>query len=438
MKENFGMPAFKTVRGMRDFLPEEAKMMRYIEGKARKIAGLYGYKEIITPVVESYKLLAAKAGEEVRLRMYAFKDLGGRMVALRPELTPSVARLVATTLKNEPRPFRLFCVGSLYRYDEPQQGRYREFWQSNFELMGSSQPEADAEIIMLTNSLMEAVGLKNCVFKVGHVGVLRGILSQEKVEEKTENDVMQLMDKKQYDDALKLVKGAGASEKCVATLKKLTGLKGCKVFEIIEKMKKYVKGYENAVDAAENLKEILKLVLESGYEMDMTVDAGFARGLEYYTGMIFEVYAPELDVALGGGGRYDRLIELFGGEPTPAVGVAHGVDRIMMAVQRQKTLKTGEENRVMVIPVKNELRGEALKISRVLRDADMPVEVEVMGRKVTKALEDADRRKMNYAIIVGERELKEGAVVLRDLTQRQQNVVKISKIVKSINAAPKM
>jgi len=432
MKENLGMPAFKTVRGMRDFLPEEAKMMKYIEGKARKIAELYGYKEIITPVVEFYKLLAAKAGEEVRLRMYAFKDLGGRMVALRPELTPSVARLVATTLRNEPRPFRLFCMGSLYRYDEPQQGRYREFWQSNFELMGSNKPEADAEIIMLTNSLMEAVGLNNCVFKVGHVGVLRGILSQEKVDEKTENEVMQLMDKKQYDDALKLVKGAGASEKCVATLRKLVELKGGKVFEIIEKMEKYVKSYEKAVDAVENLQEILKLVLESGCEIDMTVDAGFSRGLEYYTGMIFEVYVPELDIALGGGGRYDRLIELFGGEPTPAVGIAHGIDRIMMAMQRQKTLKTGEENRVMMIPIKSELKGEALKISRMLRDADIPVEVEVMGRKVTNALEDADRRKIKYAIIIGERELKEGAVVIRNLTRREQNTVKIEKIIETI------
>jgi histidyl-tRNA synthetase len=202
-------------------------------------------------------------------------------------------------------------------------------------------------------------------------------------------------------------------------------------------MKEYVKGYEKAVDAAENLQEILKLVLESGCEIDMTVDAGFARGLEYYTGMIFEVYVPELDIALGGGGRYDRLIELFGGEPTPAVGIAHGIDRIMMAMQRQKTLKTGEENRVTVIPVKSELKGEALKISRMLRDADIPVEVEVMGRKVTKALEDADRRKMNYAIIVGERELKEGAVVLRDLTKREQNVVKIDKIVKSMDDEPK-
>ncbi|HDN05890.1 MAG TPA: ATP phosphoribosyltransferase regulatory subunit, partial [Candidatus Bathyarchaeota archaeon] len=123
------MPVLKTVRGMRDFLPEEAKMMRYIEEKARKTANLYGYKEVITPVVESYELLAAKAGEEVRKRMYAFEDLGGRRVALRPEFTASVARLVATTLRNEPKPLRLFCVGSLYRYDEPQQGRFREFWQ---------------------------------------------------------------------------------------------------------------------------------------------------------------------------------------------------------------------------------------------------------------------------------------------------------------------
>ncbi|MDH5747460.1 MAG: ATP phosphoribosyltransferase regulatory subunit, partial [Candidatus Bathyarchaeota archaeon] len=131
------MSIFRTARGMRDFPPEEARLLRYVEDKARRIARLYGYGEIITPAVESYELLAAKAGEEVRSRMYAFKDLGGRKVALRPEFTASVARLVVTTLRNEPKPLRLFCVGSLYRYDEPQQGRFREFWQSNYELMGS-------------------------------------------------------------------------------------------------------------------------------------------------------------------------------------------------------------------------------------------------------------------------------------------------------------
>jgi histidyl-tRNA synthetase len=417
---------------MRDFLPEEAKIMKYVEGKARRVAELYGYKEIITPVVESYELLSAKAGEEVRSRMFVFKDLGGRDVALRPEFTASVARLVATTMRNEPRPFRLFSTGSVYRYDEPQKGRYREFWQSNYELMGSDRPEADVEILMLTNSLMETVRLKNYAFKIGHVGVLRGIFSQEKLEEKTQNAAMQLMDKKQYDDAFRLIEDAGASKKCVTVIRELVELKGSEIFDIAEKIRKCVEGYEKAVEAAKNLHEILRLFTESECKTDIIVDAGFARGLEYYTGMIFEVDIPKLDLALGGGGRYDRLIELFGGEPTPAVGVAHGIDRIMLAMQMQNAVKEAKEKVVMIIPVKEELKGEALKISQMLRNADMQVEVEVMGRKVTKALEDADRRKMDYAIIVGERELEEGAVVLRNLKKREQKTVKIEKIVEAI------
>jgi len=423
------MPEFKTVRGMRDFLPEEAEMMKYIEGKARKTAELYGYKEVMTPVVESYELLATKAGEEVRLRMFAFKDLGGRMVALRPEFTPSVARLVATTLRNEPRPYRLFCLGSLYRYDEPQRGRYREFWQSDFELVGSSEPEADAEILMLTASLMGAACLKKLAFRVGHVGVLRGIMSQEKLQDKVQDTVMQLMDKKQYDDAFKVVEEAGGSEKCLAALRELVELKGGDVSDIVGKMKKCVKDYGEAVAATDNLSEILKLALESGSKIDMIVDAGFARGLEYYTGMIFEVYIPDLNVALGGGGRYDKLVELFGGEPTPAVGVAHGLDRMMLGIQMQETsLGTEERKRVMVIPIKEELVGEALKIAQMLRSAGVTAEVEVMGRKMSKALEDADRKRMDFAVMVGERELKEGAVVVRNLAKREQSTVKIEEI----------
>jgi len=426
------MSTFKTVRGMKDFLPEEARMMRLIEEKARGIAELYGYKEILTPVVESHALLAAKAGEEVRSRMFVFKDLGGRDVALRPEFTASVARLVATSLRTEPKPLRLFSFGSIYRYDEPQKGRYREFWQSNYELIGSGRPEADAEILMLTCSLMEAAGLKNYVFKIGHVGVLRGIFSQEGLEEREQNAAMQLMDKKEYDDALRMVKDAGASRECVNILQKLVKLKGNKVFQIAEKMKELVKAYEKAVSAVENLSEILRLIEKSGCKMDVVVDAGFARGLEYYTGFIFEPYVSGIDIALGGGGRYDRLIELFGGEPMPAVGVAHGIDRMMLAMQTQKAKLEAGGKAVIVIPVKEELKSEALKISQMLREADVPAEVEVMGRRVTAALEDADRRKMDYAIIIGEKELKENAVAIRNLAKREQKVVRIEKIVETI------
>ncbi len=427
------MTEFKTLRGMRDLLSNDAEMMIYVQETARKVAKLYGYKEIITPVVESYELLTAKAGDEVRSRMFAFKDLGGRNVALRPEFTASVARLVATSMKNEPKPFRIFCMGSTYRYDEPQRGRYREFWQSDFELVGTFRPEADAEILMLTDSLCQKVGLKKFSLKVGHVGILRGILGQEKVTEKDQNAIMQLMDKKQYDDAVKLVEDAGVSKKCVRTIRELVECKGKDIVDVLNRIKELVKDYENSVAAVENLRTILELVNKSGYKIDLTVDAGFARGLEYYTGMVFEIFVPDLDIALGGGGRYDKLVELFGGEPTPAVGVAHGIDRIILAMETLKIgFKAKEECTVIVVPIKEELKTEALKIARLLRDADMPVEVEVMGRKMTKALEDADRRKTKYAIIVGERELKEGSVVLRDLSKRDQRIVPIEKLVDEI------
>jgi len=423
------MPEFKTLRGMRDLLPEDAKMMIYVEDQARKTARLYGYKEIITPVVESYDLLAAKAGDEVRSRMFAFKDLGGRDVALRPEFTASIARLVATTMRNEPKPFRLFCMGTVYRYDEPQRGRYREIWQSDYELIGSSRPEADAEIIMLTDGLMRGAGLEMFDVKVGHVGILRGILGQEGVGEREQSAIMQLMDKKEYDNAFKLVESAGASPRCLDVLRQLVECRGTSVTEVVNKTEKLVKNYEKSVIAAENLRETLKLVSESGCKINVTVDAGFARGLEYYTGLIFEVYVPSIDVAVGGGGRYDKLIELFGGESTPAVGIAHGIDRIVLAMKARKTvLRTGNEKTVVVVSIKEELRAEALRISRMLRDAGVQVEAEVMGRRMAKALEDADRRRVNYAIIVGERELSEGAVVVRDLAKREQSTVKVERV----------
>ncbi len=423
------MPTFQTVRGMRDLLPEEAATLNRVIAKARETAVLYSYKEVITPVVEPYELLAAKSGEEIRQRMFTFKDLGDRTVALRPEFTASIARLATSVLKNEPKPLRTFSVGSVYRYDEPQRGRYREFWQSDFEIIGSNKPEADAEIILLTNSLMQAAGLRNYAFKLGHIGVLRGILSQENIDDKTQNTILQRMDKKEYDEAFTLV-----PDKCRAILEGLLKLKSSNVFETTEKIKAHVKGYSEAETAAENLLDILKLLATSGCEIAI-VEPAFARGLEYYTGMIFEVYIPELDIALGGGGRYDRLIEAFGGEATPATGVAHGLDRIALALQTQNaTQKAKQDKRVAVIPVKEEWKGKALKIAQMLRAAGIATEFEVMGRKMAKALEDADKRQVDYAVIVGEKELQQNAVVLRDLAKREQTTVAISSLAEKIRS----
>lgn len=415
---------------MRDLIGEEAKTFTNIITTARKTADLYGFREVITPHVEPLELLSAKSGEEIRQRMFIFKDLGERQVALRPEFTASAARLVTTVLKNEPKPLRLFSVGTVYRYDEPQKGRYREFWQSNFELMGSNKPEADAEIVLLTNSMIVSLGLQGFAFKVGHIGVIRGVLSQEGMDEKTQNAVFQRMDKKEYGEALKLVE----SEKCRAMLKGLLEIKGKDWKETVEQIKSHVDGYEKAQTAAENLFEILNLITQSA-DIKVTVDPAFARGLEYYTGMIFEIYIPELEIALGGGGRYDRLIEVFGGEPTPAVGCAHGIDRVAIALQEQKATLNGKNGKsVAVIPITDALKSEALKIAQQLRMAGISVEFEVMGRKMAKALEDADKRKDDYAVIVGARELEESAVMLKDLTTRQQCIVPLAHLVEKIKS----
>jgi len=429
---------FKTVRGMRDLLPVDAERMRHVEQVSRTISKLYGYEEIITPVLESYDLLAAKTSEEIRERMYTFKDLGGRKVALRPEFTASVARLVASKLRNEPKPMRLFSVGSLYRYDEPQYGRFREFWQSNYELFGSTRPEADAEILILTNDLLKRLGLQNFCFKIGHTEILRGILNQEGLDEAKQNSVRQLLDKKSWEEALAIARDADVSQKCLATLERLFETKGEDAFKVLESVKETVQDYESALAAVENLWKILELVKDSGVQLDVMVEAGFARGLEYYTGMIFEPYVPELDVALGGGGRYDKLIQLFGGEPIPAVGVAQGIDRIVLALKKQKVSpKTAKERSVVVISVKNESTAKALELSDVLRKSGLPVEVAVMGRSISRALTDADRRGAAYAVIVGPKELEEKKVVLREMKKRTQRTVKISNLTEAIFAGLK-
>ncbi len=418
---------------MRDLLPKDAEMIRHVEMVSRTISKLYGYEEIITPVLESYELLAAKTSEEIRQRMYTFNDLGDRKVAMRPEFTASVARLVVTILKNEPKPIRLFSVGSLYRYDEPQYGRFREFWQANYELFGSERPEADAEILILTNNILKKLGLKNYRFKIGHTGILRGILTKEGLDEQQQNSVRQLLDKKLWGDALNVACDAGISQKGLEVLESLLETKGEDALQVLSRIRERIKDYKSAINAVDNLWRIFELIRDSGEQLEVVIEAGFARGLEYYTGMIFESYVPGLDIALGGGGRYDKLIELFGGEPVPAVGVAQGIDRIVLALTKQKIHQlTTIENSIAVISLKDECMAKALELSTMLRNRGLSVEVAVMGRNIRSALSDANRRNVAYAVIVGPKELKEEKVVLREMKKGTQQTLLISSLAEVI------
>ncbi|MEM1515049.1 MAG: histidine--tRNA ligase [Candidatus Bathyarchaeia archaeon] len=419
----------QPVRGMRDLTPNEAWKLRLIESNARRLAELYGYEEIITPVIEHYDLLAAKIGEENRKRMYIFEDLGGRKVALRPEFTASIARVVATKLLTAPKPIRLFSFGSLYRYDEPQLGRYREFWQANYELIGSSRSEADAEILCLTNDFLNSISLRDYTTKINHIGILRWILSREGVSEDGQNVVMQALDKKDWDGVIKLAKNLGVSERCVDVLKSLIEIRCYEKSKFFEEVGETVKGYEEAASVLENLRETIDLLDRAGIKMRFYFEAGFARGLEYYTGIIFETYVPELDIAICGGGRYDKLIKSFGGGMVPAIGVAFGVDRIMLAMERQGVSPSRPRNvRVLVVSLDDGLLAEAIKIANMLRMNKVPSEVEVMGRSLSRALSDASRREITHVVIIGPKEISEGKVVLRDMKSKSQREVRVENL----------
>lgn len=424
----------RPVRGMRDFLPKDLAKRRFVEDKVRELFLLYGYREVETPVLEYLDLLAAKVGDEIRHRMYAFKDLGDRWVAMRPEMTAPVARLVSTKMKTHAKPLRLGYVANCYRYDNPQKGRYREFWHAGFELFGSDRPESDAEILCITSDLMRNLGFNNFQFKINNIGILRAIFSEEGIEDANQNQLMSLIDKSKIKEVFQKLTNLNASTVCKDVLHQLFQIKGVNSEEIIVNGRSVVKAFDSAVVYLDNLAKIIKFARIGGVKAPLLIDLGFARGLEYYTGMIFEVTVPHLDLSLVGGGRYDGLVELYGGDKTPAVGCAPGISRIVLAMDEANLFvdKNGK-NAVLVTFVNDDLVSEALRITDLLRRNGIFVLFDVMGRGIRRALSQASTSGCSHTIIVGQDEMKRQSVVLRNLIDRSQKEVKVNDLIHELN-----
>lgn len=388
-------------RGTRDFLPDEIEKRREIERIMRKIAESYGYREVLTPTFEHLDLFTIKSGEGIIEEIYAFKDKSGRDLALRPELTAPVMRLYVNECMGIPKPIRFYYFANCFRYERPQKGRYREFWQFGVELIGSSSYLADVEVIELAYRIMDELKL-NFEMHVGHVGLLRHVLRD--LSEDRANKIMRLIDKRDLDTLDRYLDGNLRDK--IHSLVDMVGKS-----DVLEDAKKIIPDFD-----FDHLERVCRALDE--LEVDYKVNLGIARGLEYYTGVVFEAYAEGLGAQnqICGGGSY-RLSHLFGGDDVLATGFALGFDRIaeICNVDSKKPV------RVVVVSFRG-LEVEALKVADAIRSKAVVV-TDVMERSVKKQLSYANDISADYAVIVGEKELKKGKIAVKDLKTKEQRVV---------------
>ncbi|MGC9444544.1 MAG: histidine--tRNA ligase [Candidatus Methanospirareceae archaeon] len=423
----------ERARGTRDFLPDEMRKRRIMEERMRAIAERWGYEEIRTPTFERAELFTLKSGQEILKEMYAFADKGGRHLALRPEITASVIRMYLNELKMAPKPTKWYYFGNCFRYEEPQKGRFREFWQFGTEIIGSDSPEAQAELIALAFSLVTALNVQ-AELHVGHVGLIRELLSTaSELNEERINIVMRLIDKGERAAVIELLADAGVEQSAIDDLLYLIDLRGRDALQ--EARDRGVIAAESA--ALAELQALLELL--AFYDVAFTLNLGIARGLDYYTGMVFEIY--EVGEKLGaqnqvcGGGSY-RLAKLFGGEDIPSTGFAFGFDRLAEIFE----LATDElkQGGVVVVPIGDKnadrtITSAAIELASRLRQY-VPTHIDLMNRSLKAQLKYANARNDLFAVMIGADELHEGVVTLRDLVTGSQEKLTVEACVQRLRA----
>ena len=410
-------------RGTRDFLPDDMEKRRYYEGLLRNVAKTYGFREIATPIFEESELFILRSGPNVLGELYAFKDKGDREIALRPEMTSPAIRMFVNEMSNDPKPIKMFYFGQCFRYERPQSGRYREFFQFGAELIGNPNVESDAEVISMAGAMIRSFGLKDYKIRIGHIGVLRQKVSDSGVPKERMAEVLQKLDKKNYDEATPLLKSMGVTDDAIRDLYDLTETVGGP--EVLSK----VPG-----EAGDYLRRLVELLRVMGVE-DPEIDLGVVRGLDYYTGMVFEAEAPALgaEKQICGGGSY-TLSELFGGEKVFSTGFAVGFDRILLAAEKEGQTYEKEGIDAYVVPVSDDVRLESAKIVTMLRDEGLRSDIDIMGRKMAKAMKYASITGAKNVIIIGAKELESCSVTVRDMVSGEQKVIKIENLIEELKS----
>ncbi|ARS91767.1 histidine--tRNA ligase [Natrarchaeobaculum aegyptiacum] len=415
---------YDRIKGFRDFYPGEMAARRQATDVLEDTARQYGFREIGTPALERAELWTDKSGDDIVEELYAFEDQGGRHVTLTPELTPTVARMVVAKQQELSKPIKWFSTRPFWRYEQVQQGRQREFYQTNVDIFGSAEPEADAEILAWAADALTSLGLtgEHFEFRISHRDILGGVLETYDADVEID-EAIRAVDKSdkisqaEYHD---LLVEAGLTYDQAAEFDELIAagdLEDVKAFADTERVD----------DAVENLQAVLAAAEDFGAREYCTISLETARGLDYYTGVVFECFdsTGEVSRSIFGGGRYDDLIESFGGQPTPAVGVAPGHATLSLLCQRAGVWPEEAVTTDYYVLTVGDTRAEAARITRELRDRGHVVETDVAGRSFGAQMNYADSIDAETVVIVGEQDLANDEVTIKDMASGDQTQVPV-------------
>jgi len=424
---------YETPKGMRDFLPEEKILRDEVVALLKETFELYGFNPIETPALEEYKTCVAKfgAGEEadVMQELFSLEDRAGRKLGLRFEMTFPLARVIA----NNPqlaKPFKRYAMGPVWRNGPIKLGRYREFWQADVDVVGTSELSADAEMLALAETVFGELGL-DITIKVNNRKILNGMMESCDIAEKLQDSVIITIDKLNkigIEGVTKELKEKGIGTDSISKLLKLIQLKG-NAKQITAMLKSELRNEISGEGIAE-INVLFEYLKEFGVK-NAELDVSLARGLSYYTGTIFEVFMKEgeLKSSIASGGRWDNMIQKFAGldKPIPAVGISFGVDVIcdVLKLQKKKEVKKSVVT-VYVIPI-GTLK-ESIAIMQKLREAGINTDFDMNGKGISKNLEYANKQGIPYVVIIGPKELKEDSVMLKDMKKGEEKKVKISEL----------
>ncbi|MEI7539744.1 MAG: histidine--tRNA ligase [Candidatus Saccharibacteria bacterium] len=424
-------------KGTRDLYPADKRVQNYIFSTWHRISKLYGYEEYGASILEPLEVYAAKSGQELaNEQTYSFVDRGGRTVAIRPEMTPTISRMVAARRQELAYPARLYSIANFMRYERPQRGREREFWQLNVDVFGDDTVAAEAEIITMGDNIMKEFGAKpdDYVIRINNRKLINFMMAQYLGLDATQaQSMVKLLDRKNkisqqdFTDQATEIFG-DQSEVGLVNLDKL--LSANSMAELPAEIRD-----------SSSVREIQELftLLERAGVTSLKFDITLMRGLDYYTGMVFEVFDtnPENNRSLFGGGRYDGLVGLFGAEPISAVGMAPGETTMELFLTIHNLLPAVHSTTKVYIAALGDVAREATKLARELRNKNINTELDISGRKLDKQIKTALKKDIPYILFIGEAEVASGTYTLKNTASSEEYKLNLDEVIDRINEETK-